>query len=79
VNATRRPDAHRLPCILRDGHPAGAHREQAPASALARLPGGSALRDRLAARARTTIEQQYSTEVARGRTFACHRQQAGAQ
>ena len=79
MKATRRPDAHRLPIILRDGHVAGAHREQAPASALASLPGGSALRDRLAARARAPIGQQYSTEVARGRPSAFHRQQAETQ
>ncbi|NIA54929.1 hypothetical protein HAV22_14930 [Massilia sp. TW-1] len=79
MKVTRRPDAHRLPFILRDGRPAGAHREQAPASALASLPGGSALRDRLAARARATIEEQYSTEVACGRPSAFHHQQAGTQ
>lgn len=79
MNVTRRPDAYRLPFILRDGRPAAAHCEQAPASALASLPGGSALRDRLAARARTTIEQQYSTEVARRRPSAFHHPQAGTQ
>ena len=78
MKATRRPDAHRLPIILRDGHVAGAHREQAPASALASLPGGSALRDRLAARARATIEQQYSTEVVCGQLSAIYRELAGA-
>ena len=77
MNATGRPDAHRLPFLLRDGHRAAAHREQAPASALASLPGGSALRDRLAARARATIEQQYSTEVVCGQLSAIYRELAG--
>ena len=53
--------------------------ERALARALARLLGDTALRDRLAERARATIEQQYSTEVARGRPSACHRHQAETQ
>jgi glycosyltransferase involved in cell wall biosynthesis len=52
--------------------------EQALARALARLLGDTALRDRLAERARATIEQQYSTEVVCGQLSAIYRELAGA-
>ena len=51
--------------------------EQALARALARLLGDAALRDRLAERARATIEQQYSTEVVCGQLSAIYRELAG--
>jgi glycosyltransferase involved in cell wall biosynthesis len=51
--------------------------ERALARALARLLGDTALRDRLAARARATIEQQYSTEVVCGQLSAIYRELAG--
>jgi glycosyltransferase involved in cell wall biosynthesis len=53
--------------------------EQALARALARLLGDDALRDRLAERARATIEQHYSTEVVCGQLSAIYRELAGAQ
>jgi hypothetical protein len=70
-----------LPDTLRDDHglPAVPHAAQAPARALAPLPGDTALRDRLAERARATIEQQYSTEVVCGQSSARRRQLAGIQ
>jgi hypothetical protein len=70
-----------LPDALRDDHglPAVPHAAQAPARALAPLPGDTALRDRLAERARATIEQQYSTEVVCGQSSARRRQLAGIQ
>jgi glycosyltransferase involved in cell wall biosynthesis len=52
--------------------------EQALARALARVLGDCALRDRLAERARATIEQQYSTEVVCGKLSAIYRELAGA-
>ncbi len=52
--------------------------EQALARALARLLGDTALRDRLAERARATIERQYSTEVVCGQLSAIYRELAGA-
>jgi glycosyltransferase involved in cell wall biosynthesis len=51
--------------------------ERALARALARLLGDTALRDRLAERARATIEQQYSTEVVCGKLSAIYRELAG--
>ena len=51
--------------------------ERALARALARLLGDAALRDRLAERARATIEQQYSTEVVCGQLSAIYRELAG--
>ncbi|MFS2217795.1 glycosyltransferase family 4 protein [Telluria sp. Tellsp104] len=51
--------------------------ERALARALARLLGDTALRDRLAERARATIEQQYSTEVVCGQLSAIYRELAG--
>jgi glycosyltransferase involved in cell wall biosynthesis len=53
--------------------------EQALAGALAHLMGDSALRDRLAGRARATIEQHYSTEVVCGQLSAIYRELAGTQ
>jgi glycosyltransferase involved in cell wall biosynthesis len=53
--------------------------EEALARALARLMGDTALRDRLAARARTRIEQHYSTEVVCGQLSAIYRELAGTQ
>jgi glycosyltransferase involved in cell wall biosynthesis len=53
--------------------------EQALARALARLLGDDALRDRLAQRARATIEQHYSTEVVCGQLSAIYRELAGTQ
>jgi glycosyltransferase involved in cell wall biosynthesis len=53
--------------------------EEALARALARLMGDTALRDRLAARARTSIEQHYSTEVVCGQLSAIYRELAGTQ
>jgi glycosyltransferase involved in cell wall biosynthesis len=53
--------------------------EQALARALARLLGDDALRDRLAERARATIEQHYSTEVVCGQLSAIYRELAETQ
>jgi glycosyltransferase involved in cell wall biosynthesis len=53
--------------------------EQALARALARLLGDDALRDRLAGRARATIEQHYSTEVVCGQLSAIYRELAETQ
>lgn len=53
--------------------------DEALARALATLMGDSALRERLAARARTTIEQQYSTEVVCGQLSAIYRELAGTE
>jgi glycosyltransferase involved in cell wall biosynthesis len=52
--------------------------EQALARALARLLGDAALRDRLAQRARATIEQRYSTEVVCGKLSAIYRELTGS-
>ena len=53
--------------------------EQALARKLAQLMGDSALRDRLAGRARVTIERHYSTEVVCGQLSAIYRELAGTQ
>jgi glycosyltransferase involved in cell wall biosynthesis len=53
--------------------------EAALASALASLLGDKALRERLAARARASIEQNYSTEVVCGQLSAIYRELAGTQ
>jgi glycosyltransferase involved in cell wall biosynthesis len=53
--------------------------EGALAGALAQLMGDTALRDRLAVRARATIEQHYSTEVVCGQLSALYRELAGTQ
>jgi glycosyltransferase involved in cell wall biosynthesis len=53
--------------------------EQALARALSDLMGDTALRDRLAERARTTIERHYSTEVVCGQLSALYRELAGTQ
>jgi len=53
--------------------------EGALAAALARVLADGALRARLAGAARTTIEQQYSTEVVCGRLSAIYRELAGTE
>jgi glycosyltransferase involved in cell wall biosynthesis len=53
--------------------------EGALARALAELMGDTALRDRLAAQARATIEQHYSTEVVCRQLSALYRELAGTQ
>ena len=53
--------------------------EKALARALATLMGDPALRERLAERARATIEQHYSTEVVCGQLSAIYRELAGTQ
>jgi glycosyltransferase involved in cell wall biosynthesis len=71
-----------IPETLRDGDNGllvAPRDEQALARALARLLGDTALRDRLAQRARATIEQHYSTEVVCGKLSAIYRELAGAQ
>ncbi|HEX8787990.1 MAG TPA: glycosyltransferase family 4 protein [Telluria sp.] len=55
------------------------HDVDALARALAQLLGDEALRDRLAGRARATIEQHYSTEVVCGQLSAIYRELAGTQ
>jgi glycosyltransferase involved in cell wall biosynthesis len=52
--------------------------ERALAGALAQVMGDAALRERLAGRARATIEQHYSTEVVCGQLSALYRELAGA-
>jgi glycosyltransferase involved in cell wall biosynthesis len=53
--------------------------EQALAGALQQVLGDAALRERLAERARATIEQHYSTEVVCGQLSALYRELAGTQ
>jgi len=53
--------------------------EEALARALARLMDDGVLRERLAERARTTIEQHYSTEVVCGQLSAIYRELAGTE
>ena len=71
-----------IPETLRDGDngllvpPRDAH---ALAAALAALLGDAALRERLALRARASIEQHYSTEVVCGQLSAIYRELAGTQ
>jgi glycosyltransferase involved in cell wall biosynthesis len=70
-----------IPEIVRDGDngllvPAGD--DAALAAALARVLGDGALRERLARRARATIEQHYSTEVVCGQLSALYRELARA-
>jgi glycosyltransferase involved in cell wall biosynthesis len=52
--------------------------DKALARALAEVLGDPALRDRLAGRARATVEQHYSTEVVCGQLSAIYRELAGA-
>jgi glycosyltransferase involved in cell wall biosynthesis len=52
--------------------------DQALAAALAAVMGDPALRDRLAGRARASIEQHYSTEVVCGQLSAIYRELAGS-
>jgi glycosyltransferase involved in cell wall biosynthesis len=71
-----------IPETLRDGDNGllvPARDDQALATALASLVGDAALRERLARRARTTIEQHYSTEVVCGQLSAIYRELAGTQ
>lgn len=57
---------------------APAHDSAALAGALARVIGDAALRARLAARGRATIERHYATEVVCGQLSAIYRELAGA-
>lgn len=74
-----------IPEALRDGSDAAngmlvpPRDEAALAAALATLMGDAALRERLAARARASIEQHYSTEVVCGQLSAIYRELAGTE
>jgi len=71
-----------IPDTLRDGENGvlvPPRDEGALAAALARVLGDDALRERLARRARMTIEQHYSTEVVCGQLSAIYRELAGTQ
>lgn len=74
-----------IPEALRDGSEAAngllvpPRDEAALAAALATLLGDAALRERLAGRARASIEQHYSTEVVCGQLSAIYRELAGTE